>query len=140
MYYLFINSTFGIVKVNHAGSCSKSYPVSYQMLNSMNFSALEMEELMKDELKCLKLLKDNTITNSEQLKGFTKKNKKEQRILRNDMTEFISSLDMREKEDFSTSEMTNELLKRNANYRFTSEFKDYKSKQIAKYIDNMRMG
>lgn len=135
-----INSTFGIVKINHAGSCGKSYPLSYQMINSMNFSALEMEELMKDELKYLKLLKDNTVTNSDQLRKFGAKNKKEQRILRNDMTEFISSLDMREKEDFSTSEMVNELLKRNANYRFTAEFKDYKSKQIAKYIDNMRMG
>lgn len=135
-----INSTFGIVKINHAGSCGKSYPLSYQMINSMNFSKDEMCELMKDELKYLKLLKDNTVTNSKQLRKFTKPNKKEQRILRNDMTEFISSLDMREKEDFSTSEMTNELLKRNANYRFTAEFKDYKSKQIAKYIDNMRLG
>lgn len=135
-----VPQTFGIVKTNHKGNYSKSYPLSYQMINSMNFSKVEMEELMKDELKYLKLLKDNTITNSTQLKGFTAKNKKEQRILRNNMTEFIDSLDMREKEDLSTSEMTNELLKRNANYRFATEFKDYKSKQIAKYIDNMRLG
>ena len=129
---------FGIVKTNHVGNYGKSYPLSYQMINSMNLLKEEVRELMKDELTYLKLLKDNTLITNEELNKMSKNQKKENRRIRNNMSYFLNHLG--NTDELSTGDMINTLLNKNKDYRLTKDFKKYKSNQIQLYIENLRLG
>lgn len=138
-----IPSTFGIVKTDHMGNYGYSNRLSYQMLNSMNLTKEEVKILMQDELNYLKLLKDNTLKTNAEIKKMTKKDKKINREERNKMTYFLNLvMDNNEdkKNELSTGDMISDLLNINSNFRYTTKFKEWKSKQIQDYINTLRLG
>lgn len=136
-----IPNDFGLVKIDHVGRYSMSYPLSYQMLNSMNLSFENVSELMQDELDYYKLLKDNTYVTSKQLKKLSAKNKSFNREERNEMSYFLQYIkDSNEDLDLETCDMISALLNKNSDFRFTSKFKDWKNEQLQDYIENLRLG
>lgn len=134
-----IPETFGIVKVDHAGNYGYSNRLSYQMLNSMNLSREEVRLLMEDELKYFKLLKDNVLETSQDIRKMSKKDKEKNRVERNEMSYFLSSIKPND-EELKTCEMVTDLLSVNSNFRFTRKFKDWKNEQLQAYIDQLRLG
>jgi hypothetical protein len=130
---------FGLVKIDHEGVYNFSNRLSYQMLNSMNLSKEEVRQLVDDDLKYLKLLKDNTLATSQDIRKMTAKNKKINRERRNEMSYFIDLVHSK-KDSLGTSSMLSALLDRNSNFRFTKKFKDWKNEQIQDYIENLRLG
>jgi hypothetical protein len=137
-----IPTTFGIVKVDHIGNYEYSNRLSYQMLNSMDFNKEEVKILVQDELDYLKLLKDNTLKTNLEIKKMTKDNKKINREERNKMTYFLNLVMNNNDNDdiLSTGDMISDLLNVNSNFRYTTKFKEWKSKQIQDYINTLRLG
>jgi chorismate mutase len=133
-----IPSVYGVVKTDHIGNYGYSNRLSYQMINSLNLSKDDVKEIMKDELDYLKLLKDNTLITSRDLKLMSSQEKKKNKEIRNKMEYFLDSLGT--KEELSTGDMINSLLNWNKDYRLTSDFKIYKKHQIQTYINNLRLG
>ena len=134
-----INSTFGVVKTDHVGNYGYNNRLSYQMLNSINLSKSEVKEIMQDELKYYKFLKDNTLATSADIKKMTKKDKKINRNMRHQMSQFLD-LVINSKEEGTTGDMIADLLKRNSDFRFTKKFKDWKNEQLQDYVSNLRLG
>lgn len=132
--------TFGVVKTDHIGNYGYSNRLSYQMINSMNLSMSEVRELMKDELNYIKLLKDNVLETSDDIKKMNKQQKIENRNKRNDMSYFLDLVINENQEEVSSGDMISDLLNRNSDFRFTSKFKKWKSNQIDDYISNLRLG
>lgn len=136
-----IPSTFGVVKIDHMGNYGYSNRLSYQMLNSMNLNKdNELLNLMDDELKYYKFLKDNTLASSSDIKKMTKRNKEINREMRNKMSYFLDLVSNSKEEELSTSDMIDSLLKRNNDFKFTKNFKDWKKEQLQDYIANLRLG
>lgn len=135
-----IPTTFGVVKTDHIGNYGYSNRLSYQMINSMNLSMNEVRELMKDELDYIKLLKDNVLETSDDIKKMNKQQKIENRNKRNDMSYFLDLVINENQDEVSSGDMISDLLNRNSDFRFTSKFKKWKSNQIDDYISNLRLG
>ncbi|WP_040194273.1 hypothetical protein [Clostridium culturomicium] len=133
-----IPEIFGVVKTDHKGNYGYSNRLSYQMINSMNINKEEMNELMKDEIRYLKLLINNSEVDSVELRKMNKKNKADERVKRNKMSYYINSIG--KSDELSTDDMITALLKRNTDYRFTDAFKIHKKHQIESYLYNLRLG
>lgn len=136
-----IPNTFGVVKIDHMGRYAYSNRLSYQMLNSMNLKKETVEKIMADELKYYKLLKDNTLYTSADIKKMNKTDKKLNRSVRNKMSYFLSMLDNKDNDNtVKSSDMISDLLKANPKFRFTKAFKDWKKEQLQDYMSNLRLG
>jgi len=138
-----IPSTYGVVKTDHVGRYGYSNRLSYQMLNSMNVPMHILQtKIMKDELNYYKLMKDNTLITSSDLKKLPKKDRINNRVMRNDMTYFINHISQSNDDDtdISSKDMFAELLKVDSDFRFTKQFKDWKKDQLRDYVDNLRLG
>lgn len=133
-----IPTTFGIVKTDHIGAYNYDNRLSYQMLNSMNLDKPSVLSLMKDELEHIKYMKDNTLETSATIRKMGKKAKLINRAERNEMTYFLERVT--NSQEGSTGEMITDLLKTTSDFKFTPKFKNWKSKQLQDYIDNMRRG
>ena len=133
-----ISTTFGIVKIDHIGNYGYSNRLSYQMINSMNLSKIEVRELVRGELDYIKLFKDNTSVTSEELRKMGRVAKKLNRDERNKMSYILDTFDS--SQEGSTGEMIGDLLKTNSKFKFTPKFKNWKSKQLQDYVDNLRLG
>lgn len=133
-----IDNVFGVVKTDHMGNYGYSNRLSYQMINSMNFSKEEIRELMQDELDYLKLMKDNTLETNDTLKVLSTKKRKENREVRNRMDYFLFNLGT--SDELSSGDMINALLNRNKDYRLTYDFKTYKKNQLKDYMNTLRLG
>lgn len=135
-----LDSTFGVVKIDHMGNYGYSNRLSYQMLNSMNLNKQDVLELMQDELNYFKLLNDNTLATNEDIRRMSKKNKEVNRNIRNEMSYFIDLVKNNKNNSLSTGDMVADLLNRNIDFRLTKKFKDWKDEQLQSYIDNLRLG
>ena len=136
-----IPEDFGLVKIDHVGNYGFSNSLSYQMWNSMNLTKNEVKTLMQDELDYFKLLKDNTLVDSDELNTLSAKKKTEERAKRNEMSYFLKYInDTNEELDLKTSDMLSALLNKNSDFRFTTKFKDWKNEQLQDYIENLRLG
>ena len=133
-----IPEIFGVVKTDHKGNYGYSNRLSYQMINSMNINKEEMNELMKDEIRYLKLLINNSEVDSVELRKMNKRNKADERVKRNKMSYYINSIG--KSDELSTDDMITALLRRNTDYRFTDAFKIHKKHQIESYLYNLRLG
>ncbi|WP_026887839.1 hypothetical protein [Clostridium beijerinckii] len=130
---------YGVVKTDHVGNYEYSNRLSYQMWNSLNLNSLEVAEIIKDELNYFKLLKDNTLVDSDELSHYDAKNKKDQRNKRNEMSYFLNVV-KNEFDNYETGDMISALISKNSDFRFTKKFKDWKNKQLEDYIKNLRLG
>lgn len=136
-----IPNDFGVVKTDHVGNYEYSNRLSYQMWNSMNLSREDVAEILKDELDYFKLLKDNTLVGSDELKKLNATKKAEEREKRNEMSYFLKYInDTDEELDLKTIDMLSALLNKNSDFRFTTKFKDWKNEQLQDYIENLRLG
>lgn len=136
-----IPSTYGVVKTDdHVGRYGYSNRLSYQMLNSMNIDKNTLkDDIMKNELNYYKLIKDNTLVTSSDLKKMSKKDKANNRAIRNDMSYFIDHIS-NPNDDTCTKDMIVDLFDINNDFRFTKQFKDWKKDQLRDYVDNLRLG
>lgn len=133
-----VPEVYGIVKIDHVGNYGYSNKLSYQMINSMNFNRTEVRELIKPELDYLKLLINNSLVDSKELKMMTKDEKKEEREIRNKMSYYIDTLG--NSDELNTDNMLDALLNRNIDYRLTDTFKTHKKHKIENYIGELRKG
>jgi len=133
-----VPTTFGVVKIDHAGNYGYSNRLSYQMINSMNLNRYEVKSLMQDELKYFKLLNDNVLETGQDIRKMSNKDKAVNRDTRNRMSHFMGLI--RNKEKLTTGDMIADLLNKNSYFRFTRKFKDWKNEQLQNYIRNLRLG
>lgn len=138
-----IPQMYGIVKIDHVGQYSYSNRLSYQMWNSMNLDKPTVKSIMQNELDYYKLLKDNNFATSADIKKMSKKEKGENRKIRNEMTYFLDLVNSNKKENndyISSGDMIADLLNTNSDFRLTDEFKNWKKEQLKDYVANLRLG
>jgi hypothetical protein len=134
-----IDSMFGVVKVDHVGNYGYANRLSYQMINSLNLTYEDVKDIVSDEIRYVKMLKNNW--DGANSKNLSKKDKEIMKQRKEDMTYFmnyIGNIDFDDSVD--TTDMIKALLSVNTNFRFTQKFKDWKKHQINDYVNNLRMG
>lgn len=134
-----IDSMFGVVKTDHIGNYGYANRLSYQMINSLEINYDEMKEIASEEIKYIKMLKNNCLTDRNNYRYSSVKDKKELTKLKEEMTYFMHYIGNNCLESDS-GEMISDLLSVNSDFRFTKVFKDYKKNQIANYIDEVKTG
>lgn len=135
-----IDSTFGVVKTDHIGNYGYANRLSYQMINSLELNYDEVKEIAQEEINYIKMLKNNCLIENGAIGNkLSKKQREEITKKKNDMTYFMHYIGNNSLE-LSSGEMISDLLCVNSDYRFTKAFKDYKSKQINNYINDVRTG
>lgn len=133
-----IPDEFGVVKTDHVGNYDYSNRLSYQMINSMNLTKDEVRYLMRYELEYINLLLNNSKYSKTDISLMNKEDKIKYKNNANEMTYFLNSIVSNN--PYSTTDMVNNLVHWNKEYRFTREFKEFKKHTIAQYIKNLRTG
>lgn len=113
-YWLdYADTTFGICKSEKKSHYDTANQLSYQMINSMNFSLDDMKRLVADEEKYVAALKNDISVFMNHINNYSI----------NPSREFIFNL-----------------LSVNSDAQYTNLFKRYRTKTIEKYVDNLKCG
>jgi hypothetical protein len=129
-----IDEIFGVVKYDKQGNYGNYNRTTYQLLNSMPLSKLDIKELIQPEIDYVMDLKNNisyfkNYINYEEKDSIQLSNY----VQHNSVLEFIE-------DKYSTKDMLSNLLLINENIRYTQQFKDFKKEQINHYEENLRHG
>lgn len=108
------NNIFGICKVDHPSKFGSKQRMSYQMLNTLDVNFNKMQELAQDTITYVNNLKDN----NELYIDFLKRNASE----------------------VNANNMLIDLYKQNKEFAKSEFFREYKRKDISKYVETLRNG
>lgn len=107
-------NVFGICKVDHPSKYGKYQRMSYQMINTLDVSATEIKELAQDTITYINDLKDN----NDSYIDFLKRNSNE----------------------VNANGMMIDLYNQNKEFAKSEFFRDYKKKDLSKYVETLRNG
>lgn len=122
-----IEPIFGVVKNDKIGNFEDCNRTTYQLLNSIQLTKNEINELATEEIEYVNMLK-NDIDVFKMHIGTNLIEEKIDEALKNDGKEL------------ETSDMMSDLLAINSNFADTRKFKTWRKNQINQYIENLRKG